>query len=182
MNLDDIRPYLTDPAWFTREPYGLHGVAHVTRVSIWAAVLAHRVGRPDALGYRDLMWAAACHDVGRLDDGIDEGHGRRSASWVGQHLVEERRDAAAADLRHVQQLCVWHQVADPEIGRWSLELMLLKDADGLDRARLHDLDPERLRTQAARRLVEDAGRLFEETDGMRSPGEIVSTAIRLGIG
>jgi hypothetical protein len=43
---------------------------------------------------------------------------------------------------------------------------LLKDADGLDRVRLGDLDPRRLRNPQARDMIAFAEALFEETDGI----------------
>jgi len=47
---------------------------------------------------------------------------------------------------------------------------LLKDADGLDRVRLGDLDPRRLRHDQARSMVPFAQALFEATDGVLVPG------------
>ena len=43
---------------------------------------------------------------------------------------------------------------------------LLKDADGLDRVRLGDLDPEYLRNAPAREMIGFAEALFEATDGI----------------
>jgi hypothetical protein len=47
---------------------------------------------------------------------------------------------------------------------------LLKDADGLDRVRLGDLDPTYLRHPEAREMVAYAEALFEETNGRIEPG------------
>lgn len=181
MNLEDLRPYLTDPVWFRREPGGIHGVAHVTRVLIWSAALAHRIGNPAAMRWRELYWAASTHDVGRIDDGIDAGHGARSAEWVLTNLTHQRPLAAPADLSFVAEICTWHEVADDRIDQLSLELLLLKDADGLDRVRLGDLDPNRLRTQHAARLARDAQRLYEATGETDDAEHVLETAIRLGI-
>lgn len=48
---------------------------------------------------------------------------------------------------------------------------MLKDADGLDRVRLRDLDPGYLRHPRAVAMVLFAERLFEETDGRLEPGD-----------
>ena len=160
----DLDRFLPDEAWFRFRPRGIHAVPHTSRVLVWAAVLAERIARPEAIRREELLWAAAVHDVGRVDDGIDRGHGRRSAEWVVAHLGEVRPAAGACDLEFVAELCTWHEVADHEIDRLTLELLLLKDADGLDRVRLGDLDPERLRFQHARRLVSAAERLERATD------------------
>ena len=182
MNLEDLRPYLTDPVWFRREPGGIHGVAHVTRVLIWSAILVHRIGNPAAMRWRELYWAASTHDVGRIDDWTDPGHGASSADWAVANLAHRRPMAAPADLSFVAELCTWHEVADDRIERLSLELLLLKDADGLDRVRLGDLDPARLRTQHAARLARDTQRLYEATGETDDAEHVLETAIRLGIG
>ena len=180
MRLDDLRPYLTDPAWFHREPFGIHGVGHVTRVLIWSAILSNRFGDPAAIRYEELLWAASTHDVGRWDDGVDSGHGARSADWIGANLVAQRPDAGRADIGFVQELSTWHQVSDEKIGNWSLELMLLKDADGLDRVRIYDLDPRRLRTQQAARLANEATKLFQATQYLEPALAVLDVAIELG--
>ena len=181
VHADDLRPYLTDPAWFRREPYGIHGVTHVTRVLVWSAVLADRFGRTPALRVPELYWAAATHDVERIDDWIDRGHGERAAAWVGSRLATERPLAAESDLGFVAELDRWHEVTDRQIGRWSLELLLFKDADGLDRVRIHDLDPTYLRTQEATRHVEGATQLLKATIDLRDPAAVLDAAVELGI-
>ena len=177
----DLRRYLTDPAWFRREPFGIHGVTHVTRVLVWAAVLADRFGRAPALRVPELYLAAATHDVERIDDWTDTGHGERAAAWVTSCLANERPLARESDLGFVAELDRWHEVTDRQIGRWSLELLLFKDADGLDRVRIHDLDPKYLRTQLAPQLAGDAGRLLDATAGLREPGAVLDAAVGLGI-
>jgi hypothetical protein len=47
---------------------------------------------------------------------------------------------------------------------------LLKDADGLDRVRLGDLDPRYLRNLEAHRMVTSAQTLFTQTDGIIPTG------------
>ncbi|CAA9547835.1 MAG: hypothetical protein AVDCRST_MAG73-2587 [uncultured Thermomicrobiales bacterium] len=164
--LDRLRPHLPDEVWFRFNPRGIHGAPHTTRVLIWAATLAERVAPvPGAIRRDELLWAAAVHDVGRLDDGVDRGHGERSAAWVRAALADARPATRAVDLGFVAELCAWHEVPDHKIGRMSLELLVLKDADGLDRCRISDLDPERLRLQQARRLVAAAERLERATNG-----------------
>jgi len=52
---------------------------------------------------------------------------------------------------------------------WPL-IALLKDADGLDRVRLGDLDPRYLRNAEAKAMVPFAQTLFDATDGVISTG------------
>lgn len=181
--MDVLVPYLPDPRWFAHNPYGIHGVAHIARVQVWADRLAATVAGPGALRLPELRWAAACHDVGRHDDGIDPEHGDRSAGWVLANLAAARPDLTnGVDLEFVAELCRWHQPSDQEAARMTLELMILKDADALDRARLGDLDPNRLRLGRTRAFVAAAERLYAATgDGRDIDGAtVLAAAARLG--
>jgi hypothetical protein len=60
-------------------------------------------------------------------------------------------------------------------------LWYLKDADGLDRARLGDLDPGYLRHPEARELVKGAKRLFRATADMDDPARIWEVAAGQGL-
>jgi uncharacterized protein len=156
--LDRYRPR---PEWFAHNPYGIHGIAHATRVLVWTEQVAGWMddhGRPVDLAV--VRCAAVTHDVGRHDDGRDPEHGRRSARWVREH-----RDALpeALDDRQLDALaycCAWHVPPDDQAPAPTNELVCLKDADGLDRVRIFDLDPRQLRTERARELTEDARRLY----------------------
>ncbi|MGI8643353.1 MAG: HD domain-containing protein [Thermomicrobiales bacterium] len=168
MDKAPLEPFLPTASWFAFQPHGIHGVPHVTRVLFWTAVLTRRVGQLEAVRWRELFWAAAVHDVARVDDGIDRGHGQRAAGWVEQHLAIKKPEVASLDVRFIAELCRWHEVADQSIAQWCLELMILKDADGLDRCRIWDLDPARLRLQASLSLVAPAERLEAATDAYGS--------------
>jgi hypothetical protein len=58
---------------------------------------------------------------------------------------------------------------DGDHPHWRLA-SLLKDADGLDRVRLGDLDPRYLRHPVSRTMTRFAERLFLETDDCLEPG------------
>jgi hypothetical protein len=53
---------------------------------------------------------------------------------------------------------------------WRL-VALLKDADGLDRVRLGDLDPKFLRLPQSKPMMSFAQQLFDATDGKVPEGE-----------
>lgn len=175
----DLARYLPNEDWFGFNLRGIHGAPHTTRVLVWSARIAGALGRQDAIRRDELLWAASVHDVGRIDDGIDRGHGSRSAAWVRDRLTSERPETAMLDLDFIAELCTWHEVRDERIERLSLELMILKDADALDRCRIGDLDPSRLRLTVATRLVTAAERLERATDryGVLTAEEVVSAAI-----
>lgn len=175
--------FLPDEAWFRFNPRGIHGAPHTTRVLVWADVLARQVGEPGALRYDELLWSAAVHDVGRFNHGIDTAYGARSASGVRSTLATQRPPARTADLAFVAELCQWHEVQDRAIERLSLELLILKDADALDRARLGDLDPTRLRLARSVDFVEAAERLERATDdyGSVSVADVLAAATRMNL-
>lgn len=155
----DLSHFLPNEEWFRFNPRGIHGAPHTTRVLVWSARITAALGQQDALRRDELLWAAAVHDVGRVDDGIDRGHGSRSAAWVKDRLLIERPETRALDVDFITELCTWHEVPDGQIEHLSLELVILKDSDALDRCRIGDLDPSRLRLTTATRMVAAAERL-----------------------
>lgn len=78
----------------------------------------------------------------------------------------------AADYPAIEAAVTAHS-APKEVSRehphWPL-IALLKDADGLDRVRLGDLDPRYLRHPEARGMVPFAQALFDATDGVIPTG------------
>ncbi len=164
------------PRWFWMQPPSdLHGRGHTARVMLWAAVLTR-----GSEWFEPVVWAAACHDLRREDDGNDPEHGFRAGAWVRAHLPRLFR-GLSVDLELIARACDWHVCPD-RLSRWDHpSLWLLKDADGLDRVRLGDLDERFLRTDEARQRVADAQRLFDATADMQGPKEIWQTAQRLGI-
>lgn len=143
--------YIPERAWFDRQQErayaGMHGIGHITRVLVWSAQIADRL--QTTLRREELLWAAGLHDIKRWTDGGDREHGIRAAEWVLAEFAHVRPDVAAAlDLDFVAELCRGHQCPDHLIDYWSDELRVLKDADGLERVCIHDLDPRRLRLRA----------------------------------
>ena len=160
--------------WFTMHPpSSLHGFGHAARVMVWTTVLA---GDTDL--FEPALWAAACHDLCRENDDIDAGHGERAAIWVLEELPRHLEEPPE-DIDRIASACRWHAHSDAEAG-WRDDLLwLLKDADGLDRVRLGDLDPRQLRSANARDLVDSADELFLRTRKMTEPVDVWSEAFRL---
>lgn len=159
--LDLYRP---QPDWFAHNPYGIHGIAHVARVLVWAEQLAEQLVESGADVDREAVrWAAVLHDVGRWDDGRDREHGERSAAWVLANASLLPAKLEEQTLAKVVYCCRWHVPADSLAPEMTNELQCLKDADGLDRVRIFDLDPKHLRLPGARLLVQSSWDLFEAT-------------------
>jgi hypothetical protein len=145
----------------------LHGQGHVERTLLFAALLAFR----EELGPEDLellLMAASYHDVGRVDDSYDTEHGTRSATRLdeltGQKgeallLLQGAVSAHSRPDRLLEQTVAEYGAADFAHGVRLARL--LKDADGLDRVRIRDLNPDFLRHESARDLVPFSGYLFD---------------------
>jgi uncharacterized protein len=179
--LDPFRPQV---AWYRHNPHGIHGLAHAARVLVWVEQVGRAMNATcPVVDLNVVRWAAALHDVGRLDDGRDPNHGRRSADWARAHadlLVPALDDAQTKKLAYI---CTWHVPPDDEAPVFTAELRCLKDADGLDRVRIRDLDPGRLRTPFARGLVSDAVSLYRAS--VAEPGDpweaVRACAQRMGL-
>jgi hypothetical protein len=153
----------------------IHGRMHVGRVMILGFLLL------DMTSARDLeipLWAAIyLHDLGRQHDGDCREHGQRSRNKF--HASREIQRAleggglVPADWPMVEaaviQHCHWRELdaGDPHYRLTAL----LKDADGLDRVRLGDLDPAFFRCRETRSLTAIAAKLFRLTAGRYAPDD-----------
>jgi hypothetical protein len=162
--------------WFSMQPPSeLHGPGHTARVMVWAGVLARGTPWLDV-----VLWAAACHDLRRVDDGDDLQHGHRAGKWVRTKLPARLR-TPPAQLELIARACDWHVCSDDE-SEWDHEsLWLLKDADGLDRVRLGDLDPSFLRHEHTHHWIDQAEALYSHTSEMDDPERIWQEAEALGL-
>jgi hypothetical protein len=163
---EDVVPM---PALFLHES-SLHGQAHVARVMVHAFRLI------DATGWTEeapRLWAAVyLHDLARIHDGYCERHGADAMKMVDSTpAIREflaRGGVREGDYAIIRTAVVHHclpRELDTRHEHWRLT-SLLKDADGLDRVRLGDLDPGYLRNPQARSMVRFAEALFAETDGI----------------
>jgi hypothetical protein len=124
------------------------------------------------------LWAAVyLHDIARVHDGRCHVHGenavKRLPSLPQVRSLFARGGVKDDDFPMIETAVVCHckppepLPADPHYQLTAL----LKDADGLDRVRLGDLDPGYLRHEQARGMIGFAQRLFDETDGVLEPGQ-----------
>jgi hypothetical protein len=142
---------------------------------VWAAVLTRGTE-----WFEPVIWAAACHDLRRRDDGDDPDHGFRAGRWVRERLPRELQRPLDG-LEFIAQACDWHVCPDRQAGWDHPVLWLLKDADGLDRVRLYDLDPSYLRHAVTREWIGAAERLYQKTADVDDPSHIWQAAAGLDI-
>ena len=151
----------------------LHGQAHVARVLVHAFRLIAAIG---CVEEAPRLWAAVyLHDLARRHDGRSRGHGAdgwaRLADLPDVQALLARGGVRPDDHPAIEVAVTRHSKDEPMPGEayWRLAA-LLKDADGLDRVRLYDLNPKMLRHDEARLMVPFAEQLFEQTDRKLVPG------------
>lgn len=153
----------------------VHGQAHVARVMVHAFRLIAATGWHDEA---PRLWAAVyLHDLARTHDGRCHCHGadamRRFESMPDVRQLFEAGGVVTADYGVIATAVVHHcqpQELDPSHPHWRLT-SLLKDADGLDRVRLGDLDPRYLRHAASQTMVPFARSLYDGTWGRIPVGD-----------
>ena len=147
-------------SYFER-PRSIHGVKHAWRVLFHTLMICELCDLP-APDRELLISAALYHDIGRENDGLCHVHGKRSVEkmaalnlaptdpmdfatmkfLVTYHCIDDRQ--AEADLAKVDTAA--------RVRTWRL-FGVLKDADGLDRVRINDLDVRYLRNPQSMRLA-----------------------------
>jgi len=115
------------------------------------------------------------HDLARTHDGTCHRHGAdawaRLATLGDVRALFARAGVNAADNQAIEAAVTIHCKGEPQGDHPHRRLMaLLKDADGLDRVRLGDLDPRYFRHPQTPGMVGFAERLYETTDGRIEPG------------
>lgn len=142
----------------------MHGLGHIERTILQGGFCAMEEGL-DRSDTALLLLACSYHDVGRQDDWVDDLHGWRSAQRIGAitgrtgedlKLLQGAVDAHSRKEAVLRETVAGYHPAD--LNRAVRLAQLLKDADGLDRVRLGDLDPSYLRRETSRSR---AGLAFE---------------------
>ncbi|HBG71084.1 MAG: hypothetical protein A2W93_02730 [Bacteroidetes bacterium GWF2_43_63] len=163
----------------------LHGRLHTHRVMAWVCVLAQKLNM-DGQG-RLAFFAAKVHDLGRLTDGREPGHGLRSADEFLPYYrgLFEEFGLQKCDYLTVYNAVKWHSKSEePAAETENIDVIhLLKDADGLDRVRLGDDEPDIrfFRNEISKRFASQARQLHDitEAEPTISLQEIVALAFEL---
>ncbi len=145
----------------------VHGMGHIERTMLHGAMCAMEDGL-DGTDTALLLECCAYHDVGRVDDSKDDLHGHRSAARLaeltGRDGEELKMMMAAVDAHSRPERDLEPTLRRYGVADWARSLrlaQLLKDADGLDRVRIWDLDVRHLRREASRAREDFAEYLFE---------------------
>lgn len=152
----------------------IHAEAHCERVLLYALIMGEQIFGDNDEALTILAQAAVFHDTRRQDDYLDTGHGARASIYY-REFCKENPDVAFHP--EVVYLMRYHDL-DDKMGRAAIEKEfgadsprvlklydVFKDADALDRWRLghNGLDPKFLRTVEAKRLINYARCIVQET-------------------
>lgn len=145
-----------------REPNGIHGISHVTRVLRHASNIAEHYSLTER-EEKVLALAVCYHDIGRVHNEWDTSHGLLSSRKVRGLGLLENEGLSEDEKGLILRLIVSHCLEDEVFKGTEREVLLhdiLKDADGLDRVRIFDLDPYYLRLPESADMVDGAWELF----------------------
>ncbi|MGE0446712.1 MAG: hypothetical protein AB7P99_15915 [Vicinamibacterales bacterium] len=166
---------LVPPPSLFVHPSRIHGQSHVARVMVHAFRLIEATGWVEEA---PRLWAAVyLHDLARTHDGLCYRHGGDAMKQFGGR--DDLRPLFAQggvvedDYPFIHTAVVHHSLPkelDRTHPHWRLAA-LMKDADGLDRVRLGDLDPRYLRHEPSAGMVDFAESLYRRTHGVVSEGE-----------
>ena len=144
----------------------IHAINHIERVLLFGGFIAmqNNCSEEDT---KLLLTACSYHDIGRIDDSLDDDHGRRSSEKLPSVV-----SLPAEDLAIVQAAIYAHSIDDSKMNdviasfgiydktRALNIAKMLKDADALDRVRVYDLDPKYLRFPCSHKYVDFAYDLY----------------------
>ena len=145
----------------------VHGVGHIERTLMHGAFCALDE-QLDNIDTRLLMDMCSYHDTGRISDWLDTAHGLRSSLKLekltgrsGEELKIMKSGVEAHSLNDklIDEIIAKH--APKDFVRAKRLAELLKDADGLDRVRIKDLNIKFLRRQSSRARAPFAQYLFD---------------------
>jgi hypothetical protein len=156
-------------------PEGIHGIMHTRRVLLLNIIISLLQGCSEKQ-LNILCTAALYHDIGRINDNVDPQHGRESFRKT-QHLgLLTGVDLSEGQILKfiIENHCIRDSQAREHLPNYGLGdgkeresqylFDIFKDADGLDRVRINDLDSRQLRTVQGKKLIMVARQLYHNFD------------------
>lgn len=136
---DEIIKFIPTKPYFAKANhfYSIHGISHIVRVMINSLVLCQLI----QCLYKEVLIAAALHDIRRQDDKSDKDHGKRSANWFGRNYrsIPFARDLKSSEIKTVEMIISYHDAPIESISSSCKNkdlINILRAADALDRYRL----------------------------------------------
>ena len=147
---------------------GIHGIEHAYRVLLLVREMAAQE-KLSTKQMKQLEFCAIFHDIGRINDEIDDLHGKRAI----QLLIKNSFWGLEKYDNQLVRFIIENHCIDDSLSRMTVEsynlhnmeeaiylLSIFKDADNLDRIRLGDFDSSFLRIQSSFNLISVARELF----------------------
>lgn len=148
---------LYNPMFARRVHAPIHGIGHIYRTMIACALLGKALEKP-----REGLLAfcgAFIHDLARHTDGVEPEHGPNAATYFFGRFQRlwDKYGLTPEECEQVRQAVSQHSTREslhPSDEGYAV-MAILKDADALDRCRLHrnGLNPDWLRYRESRRLI-----------------------------
>lgn len=141
-------------------PDNIHGILHAKRVLL-LCLLFGKLYNLNTIEKEILEKASIYHDIGRISEGVDDNHGKLSFEKIKKLKLIDKNYKDIETLRYIiTEHCISDEIAFENIKKYNIKnkkraiklLKIFKDADGLDRVRLGDLDVRYLRTDYSIKL------------------------------
>lgn len=126
----------------------IHGIRHMMRVLIYAVIISDYLKLTQKTTYK-LSVASAIHDLRRINDNTDPGHGQRAAEWFiknnNQILNFFKLKMTKQDIEEIYYIIFFHAqdyqiiLNDSNYLKYEKNINIFKTLDALDRYRLPKL-------------------------------------------
>jgi hypothetical protein len=149
---------------------GIHGITHAYRVLL----LTRKIAEAEGLTNRQkdiLAFCAIFHDIGRINDDIDNLHGKRSVQALKQNLYFGLLQNDTDLVNYIiENHCITDTKAYKNVSPYNLNdteeavylIKVFKDCDNLDRVRLGDFDGSYLRCSTSHNFIKTAFELYSQ--------------------
>lgn len=158
---------------------GLHGIRHILRVLMLSLIYYYNSGENLTEADKQiLIYFSLLHDVGRVNDYLDDRHGDLSVEQIQKQNLRIGAISLTKKDYQIAHLIIRYHCLDDELGIQAIQetsnysrkdkerairlFHICKDMNGLDRVRFNGLDYRFLRTDFAKRLPLIAGCLLKE--------------------
>lgn len=145
-SLSQYKLYFPPKKWFQNENLyqSIHGIRHISRVGVYANILCNVLDLGDTT-LNNLLFAISLHDIKRINDKADIGHGARASEWAKLNisLIESEFEISVNPdyLDEILLAIEFHETPYDKIPQNLSEkgkelIDLIKTCDALDRFRL----------------------------------------------
>jgi HD superfamily phosphodiesterase len=146
------------------DPHGIHGISHTKRVMFLLVILCNALKVSEA-NKNLLLLAGAIHDIGRTRNGVCTEHGEKSyKKAITNYILKDLNEEEDEILKYVvSNNCKSDTaiISSTNYGKKEIYMLyqIFKDADGLDRVRIGDLNRNYLRLGYSNKLADLASQL-----------------------